>query len=111
MEIASGRGKHKGFNSAFSLVTSQMILLGSKFLREIRETWEMLKLVLKWTRKVRLNDAEKRAIKNQFIDIFKLLPLFIIFLLPFGSLILVLLIKILPLQILPTAFSNMPEID
>ena len=48
---------------------------------------------------------EKQQVKEQLLDIFKVIPAFAVFLLPGGALILPLLIKLIP-SILPSAFRE-----
>ncbi|MFQ5603549.1 MAG: LETM1 domain-containing protein [bacterium] len=77
-----------------------------KVMREIRETRELYQLMLKWSNGKSLTATEKRAVKAQLWDICKTIPALAIFLAPFGSILLPILIKFLPFNILPTAFTE-----
>ena len=55
-----------------------------------------------------LTSEEKEKIKEQLLDIFKTIPAFAIFILPGGSLLLPLVIKLIP-DILPSAFREDSE--
>ena len=52
-----------------------------------------------------LDKKEKQQLKNQFIELGKTIPAFTIFLIPGGSLLLPILIKLLP-EILPNSFNE-----
>ena len=78
-------------------------------IREINETRELYTLLQKWGAGTVLTDEEKRAVKEQLIDICKAIPALAIFMLPFGSLVLVFLIKTLPFNILPSSFNSTSE--
>ncbi|MFQ5632060.1 MAG: LETM1 domain-containing protein [bacterium] len=73
---------------------------------EIRETRDLYDLLLKLSNGKQLTDAEKAAAKSQLLDICKTIPALAIFVLPFGSILLAVLIKFLPFNILPTAFNE-----
>lgn len=77
-----------------------------KVYQEIRETKELYELMLKWSQGANLTDDEKAAVKSQLIDICKTIPALAIFMVPFGSVLLMLLLKYLPFNILPTAFDE-----
>ena len=74
---------------------------------ELIETKDMSKLI--WdARKRKLSEVEKRDIKNQGKDVFKLLLLTGLFVLPFGGIIIVGLVKggkKVGIQILPSSFK------
>ncbi len=74
--------------------------------QEIRETKELYELMMKWGSGQELTDVEKAAVKSQLFDICKTIPALAVFTVPFGSILLALLIKFLPFNILPTAFNN-----
>jgi hypothetical protein len=57
-----------------------------------------------------LTPQEKKAVKNQVIDICKTIPSLTIFILPGGSLLLPILIKFIP-TLLPSAFNENLEQD
>lgn len=77
-----------------------------KVYQEIRETKELYELMLKWSQGANLTNDEKAAVKSQLIDICKTIPALAIFMVPFGSVLLMLLLKYLPFNILPTAFDE-----
>jgi hypothetical protein len=58
-----------------------------------------------------LTEEEKAKVKEQLYDILKTIPALAIFLVPFGTLILAILIKYLPFNILPSAFASENEIE
>lgn len=72
--------------------------------QEIIETRTLYQHLLKWSRGETLAHHEKAAVKAQLLDICKTVPALAIFLAPFGSLVLALLIKVLPFDIMPSAF-------
>ncbi len=73
-------------------------------LREIQHKKGLYALLIKWNSGASLSDAEKEIVKIQLLDIAKAIPALAIFMLPFGALVLVFLIKFLPSQILPASF-------
>ena len=80
-----------------------------KIYQEIRQTKELYKLMVKWSSGETLTREEKAAVKSQLLDICKTIPALAIFVLPFGSILLAVLIKFLPFKILPTAYDKPPE--
>ena len=77
-----------------------------KIINEIQESKELVALLIK-SRNQKLNDEEKQKVKEQLMDILKTIPSLAIFLLPFGSLILPILLKIIPQHlILPSSFHD-----
>lgn len=75
-----------------------------KLTTEIRETVELNKLLLKATR-TPLTKEEAVKVKAQLLDIAKTIPSLAIFALPGGAVLLPVLIKVLPFNILPSAFA------
>jgi hypothetical protein len=73
-------------------------------LQELRQSKEAMLLIKKSTR-TSLTDLEKEKIKIHLIDICKSIPALTIFLLPGGTLLLPILIKLIP-DILPSAFRD-----
>ena len=71
---------------------------------ELAQSKEAMHLLHKST-KTNLTIEEKEKVKNQLLDICKAIPAFAIFLLPGGSLLLPLLVKLIP-DILPSAFRE-----
>ena len=76
---------------------------------EIRETKEMYELMTRWGKGEELTRAEKSAVKRQLLDICKTIPALAVFVAPFGILILGILMRVLPFNILPSAFEELEE--
>jgi len=72
--------------------------------KELQQSKEAMVLIKKSTHTA-LDEEEKEKIKVQLLDICKAIPAFAIFLLPGGSLLLPLLVKLIP-DILPSAFRE-----
>ncbi len=92
--------------------TSQTIVLlvnrnKKRLIKEISNSKELVKLLAKSTHKD-LDDLEKKSVKKQLLEICKTIPSLTIFLLPGGSLLLPVLIKLIP-QLLPSAFNENTE--
>lgn len=77
-------------------------------LQELRQSKEAMSLIKKST-KTKLTDIEKEKIKIHLLDICKTIPALAIFLLPGGTFLLPLLIKLIP-DILPSAFRDQENI-
>ena len=75
-----------------------------KFLEEVKESKELLALVKK-SMHTELTSKEKEIVKTQFKDILKTMPSLAIFLIPGGSLLLPLILKLVP-DLLPSAFKS-----
>ncbi len=76
-----------------------------RLVTEIKETGELAKLLS--VASVRpLTTEESAKVKSQLLDICKTIPALAVFALPGGGLILPILIKLLPFNILPTAFAG-----
>ena len=80
-----------------------------KIYQEIRQTKELYQLMVKWGSGETLTAEEKAVVKSQLLDICKTVPALAIFMVPFGSVLLAILIKFLPFNILPTAFQDTDE--
>ena len=72
---------------------------------EIRESKELMDLLVK-SSKEDLTEEEQIIVRNQLLDILKMLPTFVIIALPGSFLTLPLLLKILPKSALPSAFNE-----
>ena len=81
-----------------------------KIYQEIHQTKELYQLMVKWSSGETLTPKEKAGVKSQLLDICKTVPAVAIFVLPFGSILLAILIKFLPFNILPTAFKDTDEL-
>lgn len=73
--------------------------------REIRETQELYVLLMKAAQHP-LSREEKLKVRQQLMDIVKAIPALAIFALPGGGFILPVVIKLLPFNILPSAFDD-----
>ena len=84
----------------------KVLLLKNKnsLLQELRQSKEAMSLIKKSTR-TKLSDVVKAKIKVHLLDICKTIPSLAIFLLPGGTLLLPILIKLIP-DILPSAFRD-----
>lgn len=94
--------------------TTQTIILlihrnKKRLIKELSNSKELLVLLAKSTRKD-LDENEKKTVKKQLLEICKTIPSLTIFLLPGGSLLLPILVKLIP-QLLPTAFNENLEED
>ena len=78
-----------------------------KIMNEIEETKELSELLLKATTKPRTAE-EKQKVQEQLIDVAKSIPALAIFALPGGGILLPILIKVLPFNILPSSFQDEP---
>jgi hypothetical protein len=77
-----------------------------RIIQEVNESKELVDLMNK-SRKQKLTDEEKKKVKTQLLDILKIIPSFTIFILPFGSIILPILLKIIPNHLLlPSSFID-----
>ena len=75
-----------------------------KLAEELKESKELISLVKKSTTQ-ELTPEEKEAVKTQFKDIAKSIPTLTIFMLPGGTILLPLVLKIIP-DLVPTAFKE-----
>jgi hypothetical protein len=80
-----------------------------RLLQEIRETGELSVLITRAARGHKLTDEERRKMRIQLIDIAKAIPALAIFAAPGGVLLLIALAKVLPFNILPSAFQDPPS--
>lgn len=89
-----------------STETVKLLILRNKnrLLRELNESGELLKL-LSYSTIRELSPEEKSKMKVQLLDVCKTIPSLTIFLLPGGSLLLPLLVKLIP-KLLPSAFNE-----
>ena len=76
----------------------------NRLIKELLESGELLKLLTLST--VRdLNPEEKQKVKEQLLDVCKTIPSLTLFLLPGGSLLLPIMVKLIP-KMLPSAFND-----
>ena len=76
----------------------------NSFIQEYKESKELFFLVYK-SFKTTLNLEEKQKVREQTIDILKVIPAFILFMLPAGTLWLFLFFKLFP-TMLPSSFQK-----
>ena len=74
-----------------------------KLIQEMRESKELMALIQKST-KEELSSEEKEQVRTQFLDLLKSMPSLALFLLPGGSLLLPLILKLVP-ELMPSAFK------
>lgn len=80
--------------------------------QEIRETGELSVLLARAARGQKLTKDEKRAMREQLIDVAKAIPALAIFTAPGGILLLIALAKVMPFDLLPSSFRDEPvEVD
>ncbi len=82
-----------------------------RLIREVRETGELSVLLARAARGQKLTADERRKMRAQLIDVAKAIPALAIFAAPGGILLLIALAKVLPFNILPSAFQDEPEED
>ena len=76
---------------------------------EIRETGELGTLLGKAAAGQRLSSEEKRKVRGQLVDLAKAVPALAIFAAPGGALLLPILVKLLPFNLLPSAWDKVGE--
>ena len=79
-----------------------------RILQEIRETGELAELLAKASVGNALSAPEKAKVREQLIDLAKTIPALAIFAAPGGMLLLPILIKLLPFNLLPSSFVDPP---
>ena len=77
-------------------------------LTELRETGELAELLARAASGAKLTAAERRKVRAQLIDLAKAVPALAIFAAPGGMLLLPLLAKLLPFNLLPGAWDRPP---
>ena len=77
-----------------------------RVLQEIRETGELAELLASAAGGQTLTAAEKAKVRLQLIDLAKTIPALAIFAAPGGALLLPVLIKLLPFNLLPSSFAD-----
>lgn len=77
----------------------------NSLMNEIRQTQRLYNLLVKASEQP-LNPEEKRFVRTQLLSVAKTVPALAIFILPAGSVILPLVIKVLPFNILPDSFAE-----
>ena len=74
-----------------------------------RETGELAQLLARASAGASLTPQEKAKVRQQLIDVAKTIPALAIFAAPGGLLLLPLLVKLLPFNLLPSSFSDPPR--
>ncbi len=92
------------YKQATQTVKTLILRNKNRLLLELEESGELLVLLGKSTTRS-LSASEKKKVKAQLLDICKTVPSLTIFLLPGGTLLLPLLVKLIP-QLLPSAFDE-----
>ncbi len=82
-----------------------------RLMREVRQTGELSVLLTRAARGQKLSAEERRKMRLQLIDVAKAVPALAIFAAPGGILLLIALAKVLPFNILPSAFQDEPDED
>ncbi len=77
-----------------------------RLMQEIRETGELAELLAKSAGGATLNAEEKAKVREQLIDLAKSIPALAVFAVPMGALLLPILIKLLPFNLLPSSFTD-----
>lgn len=78
----------------------------TKIWQEVQETGDLFMLLSKAAAGRPMSDFERRRIKSQLADIAKVVPALAIFMLPGGMVFLGVLLKVLPFNIMPSAFNK-----
>jgi LETM1-like protein len=79
-----------------------------RLLQEIRETRELGELLARGAAGGSLSSEEKGKVREQLIDLAKTIPALAIFAAPGGMLLLPILLKLLPFNLLPSSFVDPP---
>jgi hypothetical protein len=77
-----------------------------RLMTEVRETGELSVLLTKAARRQPLSAEERQRMRAQLIDVAKAIPALAIFAAPGGMLLLIALAKVLPFNLLPSAFQD-----
>ena len=77
-----------------------------RVMQEIRETGELTELLARAAGGQTLTAAEKAKVREQLVDLAKTIPALAIFAAPGGALLLPVLIKLLPFNLLPSSFAD-----
>jgi hypothetical protein len=92
------------YKETYRTVKVLILKNGDRILKELVESKELVLLLGQSTLRD-LNLEEKKKVKKQLLDICKTIPSLTIFIIPGGSLLLPLLIKLIP-KLLPSAFNE-----
>jgi len=75
---------------------------------EVRETGELYQLLRRAACGSTLSSEERRRVRSQLIDLAKVIPALMVFAAPGGLVLLMVLGKLLPFSLLPSAFQDPP---
>jgi hypothetical protein len=123
LEMAEFYARHRGVVDVFTvsagaevmgeeLVDSMQRTVEKNFhrlIQEVKETGELSVLLTRAARGQKLSREERKAMREQLIDVAKVIPALAIFAAPGGILLLIALAKVLPFNILPSAFQDTPD--
>ena len=99
----------EGLPHAFTTRLEAVVLDNlDRLMQEIRETRELAELLAKATAGNELTATEKAKVREQLIDLAKTIPALAIFAAPGGMLLLPILLKLLPFNLLPSSFIDPP---
>ena len=105
MSLLSSRSSYEKLYGSVSKRWIKVLSRNSdKLALELKESKELVQLIRKSTSD-ELSKEEKELVKSQFMDIVKSMPALAIFMLPGGSLLLPLILKIIP-DLVPSAFRD-----
>lgn len=119
LEVAEFYSHNRDLVDAFAVAEASLTMLSSvtdriadslkgnldKLVTELKETGELGTLLARASAGQTLSAEDKRKIKAQLIDLAKAVPALAVFAAPGGLLLLPILIKVLPFNLLPSAFS------
>ena len=80
-----------------------------RIITEVQETGELSRLLLRAGRGEQLSPEERRKVRSQLLDIAKTIPALAVFALPGGGILLPVLLKLLPFNLLPSAFTEVQD--
>ncbi len=92
------------YDNTYQMVSLLVIRNKKRLSQEIRESKELADLLMKSTT-TELDAEEKDKVKEQLLDICKAIPSLTVFMLPGGTILLPLLVKLIP-DLLPSAFAD-----
>ena len=95
----------KSFYDETTKLVKELILINKKLIQiELKESKELVKLIrISTTRD--LTKDEQNKVKQQLLDVFKVIPSLAIFMLPGGAILLPIVLKFIP-SLLPSAFGE-----
>ncbi len=92
------------YKQSSAMVKTLILRNKNRLIKELAESGELVKLLTLSTVR-ELNKKEKQKVKEQLLDICKTVPSLTLFLLPGGSLLLPIMVKLIP-KLLPSAFNE-----